>query len=188
MGLLGGVLGGLGIRPDPLLNHNFFITLLDTSSGLALAGSIALAAVLDVALGGFYECSGLEMSLEVEEWREGGNNAAPLKFPTRVKWGNVTLKRGVGFNPTLWDWHYGFAEGRGKRRDGIITLLNDLKLPNNIWYFRRGLPVRYQGPALNATQNQVAIESIEIAHEGIWQVPYVGIANAAVMGVIGAVA
>ena len=44
-------------------------------------------------------------------------------------------------------------------------------MPNNIWYFRRGLPVKYTGPALNATQNNVAIESIEIAHEGIHQVP-----------------
>jgi phage tail-like protein len=66
------------------------------------------------------------------------------------------------------------VEGRGKRRDGIIALLDDRRGPNNIWYFQRGLPVKYTGPSLNATQNNVAIESIEIAHEGIYQLPSVG--------------
>lgn len=185
MALLSSVLGSVGARPDPLLGHNFLISLLDTSSGLALAGSLALSAVLDVAVGGFSECSGLEMSLDVEEYREGGYNGTVQKFPTRVKWSNITLKKGLGLSPTLWDWHYSFVEGKGKRRDGIIVLLNDLHLPNNIWYFRRGLPVKYTGPTMNATQNAVAIEAIDIAHEGIYQVPYVGLGNAAVMGTIG---
>lgn len=185
MAVLSSVLGSVGVRPDPLLSYNFLVSLLDTSSGLALAGSIALSAVLDVALGGFNECSGLEMSLDVEEYREGGHNGTTLKFPTRVKWSNITLKKGIGAGTALWDWHYRFAEGRGKRRDGIVVLLNDLHLPNNIWYFRRGLPVKYTGPALNAAQNSVAIESIEISHEGIYQVPYVGYANAAVSGAVG---
>jgi hypothetical protein len=47
-------------------------------------------------------------------------------------------------------------------------------LPNNIWYFRRGLPVKYTGPSLNATQSSVAIEAIEIAHEGLSQVSLAG--------------
>jgi phage tail-like protein len=50
-------------------------------------------------------------------------------------------------------------------------LLGDRQqVPNNIWHFRRGLPVKYTGPAMNATQSSVAIEAIEIAHEGIYQV------------------
>ena len=129
-----------------------------------------MSAIFDVALGGFSECSGLEMSLQIEEFREGGNNGRLLKFPTRVTWSNITLKKGVGSGTALWDWHYGFTEGKGKRRDGVIVLLNDRHLPNNIWYFRRGLPVKYTGPSLNATQSSVAIESIEIAHEGLSQV------------------
>ena len=134
---------------------------------------------------GFSECSGLEMSLDVEEYREGGYNGTVLKFPTRVKWSNLTLKKGIGLTTELWDWHYGFVEGTGKRRYGIIMLLNDLRLPNNIWYFRRGLPVKYTGPTMNATQNAVAIETIEIAHEGIYQVPAAGLGNAAVTSGIG---
>lgn len=162
------------LRSDPLLNHNFVVSLLDTSSALAAIGSAALSAVNDVLLGGFSECSGLEMSLKVEEYNEGGNNATVLKFPGRVSWGNLTLKKGLGSSTSLWDWHYGFVEGNGKRRDGLVVLLNELHVPNNIWFFRRGLPLKYTAPALNATQNTVAIESLEIAHEGIFQVPFVG--------------
>jgi phage tail-like protein len=184
MAVLSSVLGGVGIRPDPVLGYNFVISLLDTSSSLAMAKSIALSAILDVALGGFTECSGLEMSLDIEEYKEGGRNGEYLVFPTRVKWSHITLKRGVGAGTGLWDWHYGFVEGKGKRRDGVITLLNDLHLPNNIWYFRRGLPVKYTGPTMNASQSSVAIESVEIAHEGIYQVPYVGYGGAAVSGAI----
>ena len=57
--------------------------------------------------------------------------------------------------------------------------MNELHLPSHIWYFRRGLPYKYSGPAMNATQNAVAVESIEIAHEGIFQLPYVGYGAAA---------
>jgi phage tail-like protein len=181
------LLSQTALRSDPLLNHNFVVSLIDTSSTLAILGSAALSAVFDVALGGFAECSGLEMSLKTEDYREGGANGAVLHFPSRVEWGAITLKKGVGSGTALWDWHYGFVEGTGKRRDGVIVLLNDEHLPNNIWYFRRGLPTKYTGPALNATQNTVAIESIEIAHEGIYQVPFVGAITGAVSAVAGTV-
>jgi phage tail-like protein len=166
------------LRSDPVLNYNFIISLLDSSSTLGLLGSIAMPAIFDVAAGGFSECSGLEMSLQVEEFREGGNNGRVLKFPTRVTWSNISLKKGVGAGSALWDWHYGFTEGKGKRRDGVIVLLTDLRKAHNIWYFRRGLPVKYTGPALNSMQSSVAVESIEIAHEGILQVPSLGLAEA----------
>jgi phage tail-like protein len=167
------------VRDDPVLNQNFVISLIDSSSTLAIAKSSALSGILDAPVGGFSECSGLEMSLKVEEYREGGNNGTVLKFPTRVEWSNITLKKGIGAGSALWDWHYGFVEGRGKRRDGIVALLTDLRLPHNIWYFRRGLPVKYTGPTLNAAQSSVAIESIEITHEGIYQLPFVGLGAAA---------
>ena len=180
------VLGALGVRTDPLLSHNFLITLIDTSSSLAL--SVLNTAVFDVAAGGFSECTGLEMSLDVEEYREGGRNGEPLQFPTRVRWSKITLKKGLGSGTALWDWHYGFVTGTGKRRDGLIVLLNELHLPAHIWHFRRGLPTRYSGPSMNASQGAVAIETIEIAHEGIYQLPVVGLATGAVSAGIGLVA
>ena len=69
----------------------------------------------------------------------------------------------------------------------LRALLNDLHVPTSIWYFRRGLPVKYTGPSLNATQSAVAIEALEIAHEGMWQVPGVGAGAAAVNVVAGLV-
>jgi phage tail-like protein len=173
------LLSALGIRSDPILGHNFVISLIDTSSALALATSLISSAISDVALGGFTECTGLEMSLEIKDYEEGGNNAGVLKFPTRVKWSNITLKKGVGSGTALWDWHYGFVEGSGRRRDGVIMLMDDLSVPNHIWYFKRGLPIKYTGPSMNASQNNVAIEAIEIAHEGIYQLPGVGLGAAA---------
>ena len=70
--------GEVGVRLDPLLSYNFMITLIDTSSSLAM--SAITTAVFDVAVGGFTECTGLEMSLDVEEYREGGRNGESLQF------------------------------------------------------------------------------------------------------------
>lgn len=165
------ILNTVGIRVDPVLNYNFVIGLLDSSS--SLAKSIALSAINDIAVGGFNECSGIEMTLEIEEYKEGGVNDKVQKFPTRVNWSNITLKKGVGVTTALWDWFYGFVEGNGKRRDGVIVLMTELHVPHNIWRFKRGLPVKYTGPSMNASQSNVAIESIEIAHEGAYQVAFV---------------
>jgi phage tail-like protein len=172
------VLGAVGVRADPLMAYNFLVSLLDSSSTLATVKSAALSALTDVALGGFTECSGLDTTLEIEEYKEGGRNGTTLRFPTRVTWAPIVLKGGMG-GTALWDWHHGFVRGEGARRDGVITLLNDLHVPSHIWYFRRGLPARYTGPALNAGQSAVAIESIEIVHEGIYQVPFVPLGAAA---------
>lgn len=159
-------------RADPLLNHNFLVSLLDTGSrpGIALAIN-AMNALDEPAVGGFSECSGLEMTMKTEDYQEGGNNGATLRFANRVEWSAITLKKGVGLSGMLWDWHYGFVTGVGRRRDGLIVLLDEQRRPSIVWLFRRGLPTRYSGPNLNATENSVAIESIEISHEGIYQVP-----------------
>lgn len=166
--------GAVGVRHDPHLNHNFLIALLDSTSALAPAAPPALAGILDAAAGGFSECSGLDLTQQPEEYKEGGNNGGVLKFASRATWANVTLKRGITGNSSLWDWHASFLEGHGKRRDGVIVLLDSERAPARAWYFRRGLPVKYTGPSLNSTQNNVAIEAIEIAHEGILQVPGIG--------------
>jgi len=172
--------GGSGTRIDPVLSYNFVVSLVESSSSLAL-GAVAQG-IESAAVGGFSECSGLEMSMDPEEYREGGRNSEVLQFPTRIKWSKITLKRGVAANTDLWDWHYSFVTGNGRRRDGLIVLMNNLHVPNNIWYFRRGLPVRYSGPSMNASQNSVAIEALEIAHEGIFQLPGIGIGGAAISG------
>ncbi|MFZ0318999.1 MAG: phage tail protein [Candidatus Sulfotelmatobacter sp.] len=149
-----------GVRVDPYRAFNFLITLADS------AGSSGGAAQSTPA-GGFSECSGIEMSMDIEEYKEGGNNATTLRFPTRIKWTNLRLKRGIALADDLWLWHYGFVQGQVVRRDGVVTLLDEQKNPVKVWSFTRGLPVKWTGPSLNAIQNQVAIEELEIAHEGL---------------------
>ncbi len=148
-------------RIDPLPAFNFYISLLDVSS----VGSTLKSGVAGFALGGFSECSGLDASLEIEEYKEGGVNDRVHKFPTRSTFSNITLKRGVGFGEDLWLWYEEFLKGEGTRRNGLIILANELRVPIKIWSFERGLPIKWTGPSLNSSSSAVAIESIEIAHE-----------------------
>jgi phage tail-like protein len=150
-------------RVDPLRGYNFVVSLVD-SSALLLSMSLGIG---KSAAAGFSECSGLEATLEVEDYREGGNNGATLKFPTRVTWGTIKLKRGIALSDDLFNWHQDFVLGFGKRRDGVIILQDDQHQMVKTWSFQRGLPVKWTGPSLNATQSQVAVEELEIAHEGL---------------------
>lgn len=152
-----------GQRLDPVRGYNFVVSLVDTSSAL---GTL-VSGIQNVVLGGFSECSGLEAELRTEDYEEGGNNGTILHFPKRTSWSHIRLKRGAALNEELWNWHYGFVQGKGKRRDGIIMLQDDQHAPVNIWYFTRGLPVKWTGPSMNALQSQVAIEELEIVHEGL---------------------
>ncbi len=148
-------------RIDPLPAFNFLIALLDTSSTFSAIKS----GVMGLALGGFSECSGLESTLETIDYLEGGINDRVHRFPTRFNYTNIILKRGVGFSEDLWLWHQEFVEGKGKRRDGLIILQNEMKIPIKIWTFSRGLPIKWSGPTFNATASEISIETLEIAHE-----------------------
>lgn len=119
----------------------------------------------------FSEVAGLEVSREVEEYAEGGRNYATHKLPGRVSHGNLTLKRGVTTSTTLWDWleqTSGMVEG-GKllRRTVRVVLLDRLGTEVRSWTVRRAYPVKWSGPTMTAGSNDLAIESLELAHEGI---------------------
>ena len=148
-------------RLDPLPAFNFLIALLDTSSTF----STITSAVSGLALGGFSECSGLESTLETFDYLEGGVNDQVHRFPTRMAYSNIVLKRGVGFSEDLWLWHQEFIDGKGTRRDGLIILQDNLKIPIKIWTFKNGLPIKWTGPTLNAQASETSIEALEIAHE-----------------------
>jgi phage tail-like protein len=152
-----------GDRIDPFRGYNFSVSMSDSTSALSVAFSLSGIP----SVGNFSECSGLETTLDVEDYKEGGNNGLIRKFPTRVTWGNIKLRRGIALNDELWLWHFDFVEGHGKRRDGVITLMDERQNPVKAWRFKRGLPVRYVGPAMNAAQSQIAIEELEIGHEGL---------------------
>lgn len=149
-----------GLRIDPLGSYNFTVSLIDsTNAATAIVGTVSQL------VAGFSECSGLDTTLTVEEYRAGGENGAVLKFPTRVSAGNIRLRRGVALSDDLWNWLAAFARGKGKRRDGTITLQNDLHIPLKTWAFTRALPIKWTGPTLDAAQNRVAIEELELAPE-----------------------
>jgi phage tail-like protein len=149
---------------DPLPCYNFYITLLDSSN---VVGTV-ISAVVNFAVAGFSECNGLDASIEMFDYKEGGQNGFVHKFATRTSYSNITLKRGVVYqNDDLWKWHFSWVQGQGKRRDGLISLMDEGRNPLKVWKFKRGLPVKWTGPSLNASQSNVAIESLEIAHEGL---------------------
>lgn len=151
-------------RNDPLGVFNFYLTLIGSSNVL---GTL-ISAALNYAVAGFSECSGLEATIEVMEYKEGGVNDHVHKFPTRASHSNITLKRGmIVLADDLWAWHQSFVQGSGTRRDGLIVLLDESRSPAKVWKFKRGIPLKWVGPSLNATQSGAAIESLEISHEGL---------------------
>lgn len=152
------------LRIDPLSTFNFYITLIDNSNVL---GTL-VTAVVNYAVAGFSECSGLDATIEIVEYREGGVNGYVHKFAGRTNYSNLTLKHGVIYLfDDLWTWHYDWVQGIGKRKDGLIVLLDESRSPAKVWKFKRGVPTKWVGPSLNATQSNAAIESLEIAHEGL---------------------
>jgi phage tail-like protein len=156
-----------GDRSDPFPAFNFLVSLIDSSSVLASNNS----ATNFVAGGGFSECSGLETTLQVEEYSEGGENRYIHKFPTRMTYNNIILKRGVTQSEDLWNWHFDYVNGNGKRRDGVIILRSELQIPVKTWIFKRGLPLKWTGPTFNAAQSAIAVEALEIMHEGLELLP-----------------
>ena len=77
-------------------------------------------------------------------------------------------------DPRIWMWYQaGLSQSLGARRDGVITLLSDDGTPTVAWMFTGGLAAKWDGPTLNAEQGNIAIESMEIAHQGILQVPLI---------------
>ncbi|MEP6817671.1 MAG: phage tail protein [Marmoricola sp.] len=159
-----------GLRLDPPLSHNFLIMMADTTSAGSLLKTGIPSLLGDVFFGGFSECDGLKMLQEDEKRHEGGLNNTEHRFPTRITWPNLVLTRGVSrISQSGWDWLYGFGDGHVRRMDGIVVLLDDRHIPHNIWKFKRGFPVKFEGPKLKAVGNDVAVETLEIAHEGLWQ-------------------
>jgi phage tail-like protein len=121
----------------------------------------------DLPPGGFSDCSGLQMETEVQEYAEGGLNTHTWRMPGRTKQGNVTFKRGI-VNKVLWDWHQGIAEGDFKSRNCTI-IVHDPSGSDEVLEFQLvdAFPSKWVGPELGAGQNNLAIETMEVAHQGL---------------------
>ena len=115
----------------------------------------------------FAECSGLALETEVFEYEEGGLNEYVHKLPGRSKVSNVTLKRGITDSNELWSWYRDVVQGKIKRKN-VSVVLYDLG-GNEVmrWSFIDAYPIKWSGPAFNASANAISVETLELAHRGI---------------------
>lgn len=121
-------------------------------------------------VGAFRECTGLGSENEVVEYKASGPKGEYVikKVPGRLKWNNVTLKRGITDSMDMWQWRKQVEQGKisGARKNGTITMYNQQGDPVAKWNFTNAWPSKLSGPSANASSNEVAIEELEITHEG----------------------
>ncbi len=121
--------------------------------------------------GGFSEATGFDASIDVIEYREGDMTAeTPMKIAGLKKYGNITLKQGLTDSRVMYDWLAAGVNGEVQRKTLTLTLLNDTQAPAASWQIINAWPTKYTAPDFNATASEIAIESIEIAHEGMTRV------------------
>jgi phage tail-like protein len=137
-----------GARRDPFKNYSFLVEI----DGIASSA--------------FKSVSGLAAEAEVIEYREGSDPvSSSRKLPGRVRYPNVRLSRGLTTSRDLWDWWQTVVDGTVERRNVAITLLDDSRTPVLRWLLREAWVAKFEGPEFDASKNEVAIETIELAHE-----------------------
>ena len=117
--------------------------------------------------GGFREASGLDSAQDPIEYREGTEPLTVRKLPGLNKYSNISLKWGTTDDASLWEWRKKCIDGKVERKNGSVILINDAGEEKTRWNFREAWPTKWTGPSFNATGNEVAIETLEIAHEGV---------------------
>lgn len=118
---------------------------------------------------GFSEVTGLTQENQVIEYRDGSfPEYSTIKMPGMRKFNNVTLKRGViKADNEFFHWLSTIKLNQVERRDVTVSLLNENHEPVMVWKIHNAFPVKLEGPQFKASGNEVAIESIELAHEGL---------------------
>ena len=120
--------------------------------------------------GGFSEVTGFDASIDVMEYREGDMVQTPYKIPGLKKYGNITLKKGLTDSLVMYEWLITGVDGPVDRKTITITSLDESEQPVASWQVINAWPVKYTAPDFNATSSEVAIETVEIAHEGLTRV------------------
>jgi phage tail-like protein len=152
--------------------------------GISTASSLVSAAVSfggSLLFGAFSEAQGIDADIEIETYQEGGLNSRQHRFFKHTKYQNLVFKKGVTNSAAIWDWHNQvISNNQIVRKSGLVVLYerNGLgvvgaglpfldRTPVAVWMFTNGLPERVHGPQLNARGNEIAIETLEISHEGL---------------------
>ena len=120
--------------------------------------------------GGFSEVSGFDLSIDVMEYREGDGVQTPMKMPGLRRYSNIVLKQGLADSMVLYDWITTAVDGAVERKTITITLLDEEESPAASWQVINAWPTRYTAPDFDANASEVAIETLEIAHEGMTRV------------------
>lgn len=116
----------------------------------------------------FTELSGLQVETEVMEYAEGGNNSFVHRLPGRTKVSNITLKRGMTTSNELFKWYMEIAQGNKIKRRNLSIVMYDTALKEVMrWSFNNAYPVKWIGPQLSAASTNSAIETLELAHDGL---------------------
>ncbi|MGH3022772.1 MAG: phage tail protein [Gaiellaceae bacterium] len=137
-------------RRDPYKSYSFLVEI----DGIASAA--------------FKSVSGLAAEAEVIEYREGSDVlSSSRKLPGRVRYPNVTLRRGLTTSRDLWDWWQTVVDGGVERRNVVVILLDDSRTPVLRWLLRNAWIARIEASELDASKNEIAIETVELAHEGL---------------------
>jgi phage tail-like protein len=119
-----------------------------------------------VEIGRFAECTGLSVEWDVQTYQEGGENRYEHKLRGRLKYPNLVLKRGVTHEDALLKWFFQ-SQDRDKRGSITLTLLGPERKPIRTFAFAGAFPVKWTGPNLNAGSTSIAVETLEVAHQGL---------------------
>jgi phage tail-like protein len=143
------------ITEDPLLGFNFM---------LELEGAVA---------GYFSECSGIGSENEIIDHKvvDKGGHEIIRKIPGRLKFTDISLKRGITSDLKIWEWRDQIVQGKVKeaRKNCSITMLSRDYQPVAVWHFSNAWPSKVTGPNLKADSNEIGVEEITIVHEGMYR-------------------
>ena len=115
----------------------------------------------------FTEVSGLQLETVVQDYEEGGVNHYVHRLPGRTKVSNLTLKRGMTITNEFFKWYVDFMSGKMKRKNISVVMYDTTGKEILRWNFLRAFPVKWAGPQFSADGKSVAIETLELAHDGL---------------------
>ena len=138
-----------GNRIDPYMKYNFLVEI----DGITQCA--------------FKEVSGLDSTTDPVEYREGGENTTMRKLPGKTKYSDISLKWGMTDSQEFYTWRKAVIDGAVERKNGSIILLDDQGNEKMRWNFVNAWPSKWEGPGFDASANDVAIEAITLAHEGV---------------------
>jgi phage tail-like protein len=144
---------GDGNEMDPLIGFNF---------GLEIEGKMA---------GFFQECSGIGSENEVIDHKVVDTNGIEMvrKIPGRLKWGDVTLKRGITTDMEIWDWRNSVVQGKmdDARTNCSVIMMDRDYTPKARWNFFNAWPSKVSGPSVKSDSNEIGVEEVTLVHEGL---------------------